>query len=222
MNIGAAIGKPFSNIKNMVIGIILLIIPIANILTIPGYLLRIANRTMNGDHSLPGFENFSELIVNSIKAIVVGLAYGIIAAIVAFILMLIPFVGPALALIWYIVFMFIALSAFMALAKTGDLGAAFGFGEVFNKAKSGDFIVAVIVGAVIAFLIALIVGAIVAILFAAPLLPVVLGGATDPAAIASIMSTLMGVGLIAFIVLLVVEYVLAVFFYSLVAEAYQK
>ena len=73
MDIGTAVGKPFSNIKTLVIGIILMIIPVVNILTIPGYLIRIANRTMNNDNSLPGFGNFGELIIDSIKYIIISI-----------------------------------------------------------------------------------------------------------------------------------------------------
>jgi len=75
VDIGAALGKPFGNIKNLVIGIILMLIPIVNILTIPGYMIRVANRTMSKDNSLPGFDNFGELVVDSIKYIVIGIIY---------------------------------------------------------------------------------------------------------------------------------------------------
>ena len=85
MNIGAAIGKPFGNIKTLIIGLILMIIPIINILVIPGYLIRIANRTMNNDNTLPKFGNFGELIVDSIKYIVISIVMMIPAMIVLFI-----------------------------------------------------------------------------------------------------------------------------------------
>ncbi len=85
MDIGTAVGKPFSDIKTLVIGIILMIIPVVNILTIPGYMIRVANRTMNNDNSLPGFSNFGELIVDSIKYIVISIVLMIPATIVLFI-----------------------------------------------------------------------------------------------------------------------------------------
>ena len=84
MNIGAAIGKPFGNIKTMIIGIILMIIPIINILVIPGYLIRVANRTINNDNTLPSFGNFGELIVDSIKYFVISVVMMIPAMIVLF------------------------------------------------------------------------------------------------------------------------------------------
>ncbi len=85
MNIGTAIGKPFGNIKSLIIGIILMVIPIVNILTIPGYFIRVANRTMNNDNTLPSFGNFGELVVDSIKYIVISIVLMIPAMIVLFI-----------------------------------------------------------------------------------------------------------------------------------------
>ena len=84
MNIGA-VGKPFGNIKTLIIGLILMVIPIINILIIPGYLIRIANRTMNNDNALPNFGNFGELIVDSIKYFVISVVMMIPAMIVLFI-----------------------------------------------------------------------------------------------------------------------------------------
>ncbi len=85
MNIGAAIGKPFGNIKNLIIGIILLIIPVVNVLTIPGYLIRVAGKTMNNDNTLPSFGNFGELIIDSIKYLVISIVLMIPAMVVLFI-----------------------------------------------------------------------------------------------------------------------------------------
>ncbi len=85
MNIGTAIEKPFGNIKTMIIGIILMIIPVVNILVIPGYLIRVASRTMNNDNTLPSFGNFGELIVDSIKYFVISIVMLIPAIIVLFI-----------------------------------------------------------------------------------------------------------------------------------------
>ena len=63
MDLGVAFKKPFSNITNLIIGIILSLIPIINVLTIPGYLLRVAKKTMSKDKSLPNFSNFGELLL---------------------------------------------------------------------------------------------------------------------------------------------------------------
>jgi len=82
VDIGTAVGKPFSNIKNLVILIILQIVPLVNILTVPGYMIRVANKTMNNDNSMPGFDNIGELIVDSLKYLVISVVYMIPAMIV--------------------------------------------------------------------------------------------------------------------------------------------
>ncbi len=217
MDIGTAISKPFSNIKNLVIGIILMLIPLVNILTIPGYLLRIARKTMAKDNSLPGFDNFGELVVDSLKLIVVGIVYAIIVGIVMAILMFIPYVGPLLGFIWYIVAVFIVLSAMMTLAKTGSIGAALGIPSVAKRAANGGFIVSVIVGAIISAIICGIFLLIIVAIFAASLLPVILAGAIPNTA--TIMGLFGGLG-IGLILMLIIEYLIVVFFYSLVAESY--
>ena len=95
MDLGTAIGKPFSNIKNLVILIVLQIIPLINIITVPGYMIRVANRTMNNDNSMPDFGNFGELIVDSIKYIVISIVY-MIPAMVVFIIAIGPLVTTAI------------------------------------------------------------------------------------------------------------------------------
>jgi len=227
MDFGTAIGKPFSNITNLIIGIVLMIIPIVNILTIPGYLLRVAKKTMEGDKKLPGFDNFGELVVNSIKMIIVGIVYGIIGIIVAFILMLIPFVGIALMVIWYIVLMFIIYSAFMALAQTGDIGAALGIKTVAKKAMKANFIIAVIVAAIVTGIIAFIVAFVVILIAGASLLPLLMSMSNpsvimDPATSMQLFAGIMGALMILVPIMLILSFILNVFFITLVAEAYKK
>ena len=227
MDFGTAIGKPFSNITNLVIGIVLMIIPIVNILTIPGYLLRVAKKTMEGDKALPGFDNFGELVVNSIKMIIVGIVYGIIGVIVAFILMLIPFVGIALMVIWYIVLMFIIYSAFMTLAQTGNMGAALGIKKVAKKAMKGSFIIAVIVAAIVTGIIAFIVAFVVALIVGASLIPLLMSMSDpslimNPALSMELFVGMMGAVMILVPIMLILSFILNVFFMTLVAEAYKK
>ena len=225
MDIGTAFSKPFSNITNLIIGIILSIIPFINIITIPGYMLRIANRTMNKKNELPGFDNFGELVVESIKAIVVIIVYVIIYAIISAILGFIPYIGGALVVIWSIIFAFIAIAGMMTLAETKSIGAALNIPEVFGKAKSAKFIVAVIIGAIIAAVIMLIILVIVGAIFGASMLPVIMaaaaGGTVGPEVIMGLMGTLVGVGIIAGVIAIVVGYILDVFFVTIVAESFK-
>ena len=222
MDFGASISKQFKNIANLIIGIILSVIPIINILTIPGYFLRIANRTMNKDNSLPGFDNFGELVVNSLKMIVVGIVYGVIGFIVAFVLMLIPVAGLYLAVIWCIIWMFVSISAMMLLAKAGNLGDAFKFGEVFGKAKNGGFVASVIVGAIVAAIIMVVVMLILLLIFAASMLGVFLAAMSNPMALSALLMGLFGSMLIGIVILGIVAYIVSIFFYSFVASAYPQ
>jgi hypothetical protein len=214
VNIGVAIGKPFSNIKNLIIGIVLLLIPLANILIMPGYLLRIVTKTINKDNALPGFENIGELVVNSIKLGVVVLIYLIIGSIISAILALVPAVGPLLLMIWSIAFGFIVLSAVMTLAKAGDIKESLNVPEVAKKAFKMDFIIAVLVGGAISGFILGIVGFILLLVFGAVLITALTSG--DPA----LLSGLVGTSLIGVLVLMIVFYIVEVFSLSLAAESY--
>ncbi len=223
MDIGTAISKPFSDVKTLIMGIILLIIPIINFLTIPGYLLRVASKVMNGDKALPKFDNFGELVVDSLKAIVTLFIHVIVYMIVALILAIIPIVGPILALIWMIVFSFIMISGVLTLAQTKSIGAAINIPELFKKAKSTQFIIAVIVALIISWIIYAIIGVIVIAIFGAALMPTMLTGAviTDPAQIMAMIGTLMGAGIIMYLLSSIVGFVLSVFAITLTAEAYK-
>lgn len=221
MNIGAAISKPFSNIVNLIIGLVLFAIPLINILTIPGYLLRVAKRTMAKDNKLPGFDNFVELVVDSIKVLVVGIVYGIIGMIIFFILNLIPLIGGILALVFYIALIFIVMSATMTLAKTGDIGAAFGFSNVIKKAFEMKFLVPVLVAIIISGVVLGVILLIIGVIAGASLLPALLAGG-DPTAMAATLMGLFGSLAIGFIVMYIVSYIMSIFVYTMAAEAYQQ
>jgi len=222
MDIGLALKKPFSSPKNLIIGLVLSIIPLLNILTIPGYLLRVAKNTMNKDNALPGFGNFGELVVNSLKVIVVGIVYGIVFTIVTTILALIPVVGGILILVASIAYGLILMSAMLSLAKTGSLGDAFALGGIIDRAKSKDFIIAVIVGGVIMGVVLLILFILIGIIFGAALIGgiMTLMNTTDPATVTATVSALLGTAAIGLAVLWIFVYILEVFYYSLVAESY--
>jgi len=206
LDIGVAIKKPFSNIGTLIIGIILSLIPIVNFLTIPGYLLRLAKKSMGGDDSLPKFEDFGDLVVSSIKAIVVSIVYYIVYAIIVIILLFIPLIGPVLALIWGIVFGFVFVSALLTLAKSGEIGDCFKVKKVAERAKKMNFIIAVIVGSIITGIImAVIFGILVAVGVGGALIT---SGAIDPAALTGLASA----GLLMIAILVIVGYILQIFF----------
>ncbi len=219
MNFGVAFGKPFSNVKNLLIGLVLTLIPVVNFFTIPGYFLRLANHTMNKNNALPGFENFGELVVNSLKSWVVVVGYILLSIVVTTVLVLIPLLGPLLAFVWSIVFIFLMLSALLTLAKAGDLRAAFGLKAVAKKALAVNFIIAVVVASIIAGVISAILFVLFGVVLGAsflPYIPTILSGTLDP----KMFSDMFGIMMVGGVILGIVGYILNVFFYSLAAEAY--
>ncbi len=223
MDISTAMKKPFSNVKTMIIGMILLLIPIINILTIPGFMLRVASKTMSGNKALPEFNNFGELVVDSLKAIVTLVIHWLIMLIVFTILAIIPIIGPVLALIWMIVFTFIVISGVLTLAKTKSIGAAINIPELFNKAKNANFIIAVIVAAVISWIIYAIIAGIVIAIFGAALIPSLMTGAimTDPMQMMNMLGMIAGAGIVLYLLSAIVGFILHVFSITLVAESYK-
>jgi len=217
VDIGTAIKRPFTNITNLIIGLIVMIIPIINILVLPGYLLRVAKTAMTGDDKLPGFSDIGGLVVSSIKAIVVGVIYLIILTIIMSILALIPVIGGILALIAYIIAIFVILAGFMTLADTGSIGDALAFKALFGKAKKGDFIIAVIVGYIIMAIVVGIIGLGAIIATAGPVAMGLLTGVLD----ATTIITMVGAGMLGFAVLIIVAYIMEIFFITVVAKAYK-
>lgn len=87
VSLGVAIKRPFQDIKTAIVGIILGMIPIVNLLTIPGFALRNAKRSLEGDDSLLGWGDWGDIIVKSIIAIVIGIIYALPVIILGLILL---------------------------------------------------------------------------------------------------------------------------------------
>lgn len=82
MNFESAIKRPFQDLKTFVIGIIISVIPIVNLLTF-GFVLECSRRSLRGDNSLPKWENFGKLFVDGLKMIAVSLVYQIPTLVIA-------------------------------------------------------------------------------------------------------------------------------------------
>ncbi len=224
MDIGNAMRRPFGNVTNLIIGIILMIIPIVNIITMPGYFMRVARTAMNKDKKLPGFNDFGNLIIDSIKAIVVLIVHYIVLIIVTIILALIPYLGPVLVLIWTIVFVFIMLSGFLTLAKTGDIVESIHIPNLAKKAAKANFIIAVIVAGIISMIIMAIIMTIILVGLGGAMLPTLMAtmttGVADPMAIVNMFGAIVGVGIIGGIIAAIIGYILQIFSITLIAEEY--
>ena len=184
----AGLKRPFQDIKTLVIGIILGMIPFVSALTLPGFGLRAAERTLKGDNKLPDwFENIGEVIIKSVMSIVISLIYMLPALIVlvAVIVMfaanllgtltaaisggtfdytaLMAALGPmlmyfAVVIVLLLIAVFLLPSALMHYLIRSKFSAAFSFGSVIKKALTMKYIVACIFSIILYILLMIVVG----------------------------------------------------------------
>ncbi len=137
-------------VKTVLIGGLLTIVSFLLIpaFIVAGYLVRVLQRTMNGNDEAPVFEDWESLLVDGLKAVAITLVYGLIPAIVGFVLVgggiMAAFSGDTGALIggasilfgmllslilglaaWYII-----PAATANFAETGRLSDGFDFGTL--------------------------------------------------------------------------------------------
>jgi len=156
--------KPFTDVKKLLIGILLSIVPVVNFLAI-GYMLETARKTMKKDSSLPEWEGWGDLFVKGLLSVVIEAIYFIPAAIVGLIFMWplmakampmmvagqIPNVGEMISGMGSAM-MGLGLAGLLALFAAyaapsailhflnGNFGDAFKFGDVLKKAFSGTYL----------------------------------------------------------------------------------
>ncbi|MBI4053475.1 MAG: DUF4013 domain-containing protein [Candidatus Diapherotrites archaeon] len=182
MDIAGAFKKPFSDITKLAIGIIVSLIPIVNILLLPGYLFRVAVNSTKGKPGLPEWSDPVGLVVRSLKLIVLMIIYYIPAIIVGAI-----GVGAAISAILANpgnilnsmttaiaaggVFILLALllallgglfgtSAMLLAARTNRIGDGLKFGEAVKNFFRLRFIAALAIVLIIAVIINVVLGVI--------------------------------------------------------------
>lgn len=180
----AAIKKPFEDVKTLVIGIIVGIIPIISLLN-SGYGILTAKNVLAGDKKLMAwdFNKLVDMIVGFIMALIIGIVYMIpglaffaigLAGAVAILLSgianpttLVNAILPAIAaggiflLIGVLLLIIAAILTPMAImnyVKTNSLGGAFDFSTVLKKALRVNYIVALIVLIIYGIVLAIISG----------------------------------------------------------------
>ena len=157
---GMAIKRPFQDVKKLIIGCFLNIIPIVNLIA-TGYVLKAAKNTLNKKNELPEWEDWSNLFISGLSAAVVGLIYALPGLVVLFagvgtlisgIIMgtvaatdmasVIASGGGILivALLLLLVAAFIAPMAIIRYVDKGEFSAAFAFGEITKKVFTGAYI----------------------------------------------------------------------------------
>ncbi len=142
--------KLFREIGRLAILIVLNIIPIVNFIVV-GYFARVVRESPRGE-APPPLEKYGELWVDGAKIFIVSLVYMIVpivlvsvgaaSAIVSGVLF--PFsglgiIGSTLVVIGLVLAFFIMIIALMAIvhmAKTGRLGSAFDFNQIFSKIRA--------------------------------------------------------------------------------------
>lgn len=153
--------KPFTDIKKLLIGILLSIVPIINFFSV-GFMLETAKRAMKRDSSLPEWDNWGDLFIKGLVSIVIEALYIIPAVIIGMIFFmpkmmnLMPMVvagkmpdftgmltapvigGLAIAGILALLAAYIVPSAIFHYLN-GTFGDAFSFSSVFKKAFTGKY-----------------------------------------------------------------------------------
>jgi len=183
MDFANAFKRPFSDIKKLVIGVLLNILPIVNFLAM-GYVLKSAERTLKKtkDFSLPEWNDWGDLFIKGLMSVLIALVYAVPLLILG--LILFPSLGlsflsgfvstsgfdvgnmlTGLATIapLLIIFMLLAIltsyivpSALISYIKGNyKFGEAFKFGTVFKNAFKGQYFLAWIVYILVSWILAL-------------------------------------------------------------------
>jgi len=168
---GEAIKRPFSDVKKLLIGIVIQLIPIVNFMAI-GYQLKCAN-AMEKKFELPEWEEWGNLFVKGLMAIVIGFIYMLPALIVLIVMgftvittalsavqggvatgqpadisgMLAGMmsIGVIIALVLMLIAAYLLPLALISFVSNDSFGAAFRLGKIFRKAFKVNYIVVWIV-----------------------------------------------------------------------------
>ena len=159
VNYQEAFKRPLQDIKKLLIGIVLCIIPIVNFLAV-GYQLFCAKTALKKDYKLPEWQNWGDLFVKGLLSLIIGVIYAIPLMIVAMFV-----IGTAIfayfnqgmesimtlittAGIGMIIFLIIALLTFyiipmaiVSYVNNFNFSEAFNFGIVFKKAFTGKYLI---------------------------------------------------------------------------------
>jgi len=172
-----ALKRPFTDIKKLILGMVIGIIPIINFM-FSGYLLKVAKSTMNKQRDLPEWSEWSDMFVKGVLAYIIGIIYmipvGIIALIATFTgLLTLPTLAdlvPLKILTWLfgagiaaiimviviVIFALLSSVAILSFADTEKFGSAFEFKDIARKAFNGQYIggwlITMIISLVIGFL----------------------------------------------------------------------
>ncbi|HEX55492.1 MAG: hypothetical protein DRO94_03775 [Candidatus Altiarchaeales archaeon] len=167
-----AIKRPFTDVKKLCIGTLLELIPIVNFI-VTGYQLRCAKSAMNKDFKLPEWENWTDLFVKGLTAIIIGFIYSMPIILILVLSMggaMMSFIGLSgreaaaggflslgigtfLGLLILILTIYVIPLAVLAYIEKDSFYEAFDFDKIARKARKKDYFVAWIVMLVYSFVI---------------------------------------------------------------------
>lgn len=180
INYEIAFKKPFTDIKNLLIGIALSILPIINLFAL-GYLL---NLSKDRSAKLPEFDNWGDLFMKGLIAFIISVIYSLPALVVMLIgaasmmgaIMTSVFLGKTdamtlalsqlstalplmiVAAVLWLIAMFLAPMALVHYAATNKFESAFDFKKIFAKAFTGEYIIVWLVAMVTYILLTAVLG----------------------------------------------------------------
>jgi len=173
-----AIKKPFSDIKSLVIGCLLNIIPIINFFSI-GYSVEVSRLSMKGKNKMPEWTNWGALFVDGLLVFLISLIWMIpviilLLATIGFSVItaimkggleqgLLPILATAgtgllITLIVAILIGYFSPLAVMGFVKSKNFGDAFDFSTIFKKAFTSKYFGVWIVIGIISFVLGFIGG----------------------------------------------------------------
>jgi len=151
-----AVFRPFQDVKKVVIGIIISMIPVVNLL-VSGFAVRAAKNTMEGNDELPEWSDWISLFTTGITVAAISIIY-LLPAIFLFLVGLVTayvvgsadvvtgLAGGGIAIIVAALFLFAAMfispMAIMKYVAEGTFSSAFDVGDIAKRVFTGTYIVA--------------------------------------------------------------------------------
>ncbi len=156
-----ALKRPFQDIKKLLIGSILAIIPIVNFMYV-GYVAKTAKNTLTKNNDMPEWEAWGDLFMKGLTIVIIGILYAIPAGLFLFagigtiILTAIASKGAIgigsiiasggivliLGVLLLVFTWFFVPMAVMRYVDKESMKEAFAFGKIAKKAFTGNYIIA--------------------------------------------------------------------------------
>jgi len=180
-----AFGRPFTDWKNLLIGIVISAIPIVCLISF-GYILKSTVKNPTGN--LPAWEDFGDLFVKGLFAVLISLIY-ILPALIILLIFGLPLMrsamsgdplgmmggavglgfGVLVALLVLLIISYFIPAAVLSYAAHGKFNAAFDFNAISKKVFTGKYALAWLIGIVYSVLL-------VSVLSKIPYVGMVIGG----------------------------------------------